>query len=131
MNSLILASFGSFMMNILYIVIAIVVLLTMVLIHELGHYLVGRKLGFKITEFSIGFGKALWQKRNKRGELISFRIFPLGGYCAFLGETDDEEEDTPKKTEKELKEEQNDNNVSKQTIEVVNESVEEKKEEKP
>lgn len=90
MNSLICASVGSIAMNILYIFIAIVVLLTMVLIHELGHYIVGRKLGFKITEFSIGFGKALWQRKNKRGELISFRVFPLGGYCAFLGETDDE-----------------------------------------
>ncbi|MBQ9785885.1 MAG: site-2 protease family protein [Clostridia bacterium] len=104
MNSLILASFGSVMMNILYVIIAIVVLLTMVLIHELGHYIVGRLLGFKITEFSIGFGKALWQRKNKRGELISFRIFPLGGYCAFLGETDDDE---PKKEE----EKQEDNKV--------------------
>lgn len=103
MNSLILASFGSVMMNILYVVIAIVVLLTMVLIHELGHYIVGRKLGFKITEFSIGFGKALWQKRNKRGELISFRIFPLGGYCAFLGETDDDDNQEPKNNEEQEK----------------------------
>ncbi len=96
MNSLMLATFGSIMMNILYVAIAIVVLLTMVLIHELGHYLVGRWLGFKITEFSIGFGKALWQKTNKRGELISFRVFPLGGYCAFYGETDDEEPENNK-----------------------------------
>ena len=97
MDFLLLGSFGSVLMNILYVIIAIVVLLTMVLIHELGHYVVGRKLGFKITEFSIGFGKAIWQKRNKRGELISFRIFPLGGYCAFDGETDDENEDKDKK----------------------------------
>lgn len=78
-------------MNILYVVIAIVVLLTMVLIHELGHYVAGRILGFKITEFSVGFGKVLWQKTNKRGEKISLRIFPLGGFCAFLGENDDDE----------------------------------------
>lgn len=91
------ATFGSIMMNLLYIVIAIVVLLTMVLIHELGHYIVGRILGFTIVEFSIGFGKAIWQKKNKRGEIISFRVFPLGGFCAFLGESDDEEE--PKKEE--------------------------------
>ena len=58
-------------------------------------------MGFKITEFSIGFGKALWQKTNKRGELISFRIFPLGGYCAFLGETDDEESEETKDKQKE------------------------------
>lgn len=73
-------------MIILYIIIAILVLLLMVTIHELGHYLVGKKLGFKIDEFAIGFGKAIWQKKNKSGELISIRIFPLGGYCAFYGE---------------------------------------------
>lgn len=90
---MICATFGSIMMNLLYIVIAIVVLLTMVLIHELGHYVVGRLLGFTIVEFSIGFGKALWQTKNKRGEIISLRIFPLGGFCAFLGESDDDEDE--------------------------------------
>lgn len=130
MNSILLATgVGSVLMNILYVVIAIVVLLTMVLIHELGHYIIGRKLGFKITEFSIGFGKALWQKRNKRGELISFRIFPLGGYCAFLGETDDEEEDAPKKTAKELKEANKE--VSVVDVKTENIEAETKKEEKP
>lgn len=61
----------------------------MVLIHEFGHYVAGRALGFKIEEFSVGFGKALISKKNKRGEKISLRIFPLGGYCAFAGEEDD------------------------------------------
>lgn len=73
-------------MFVLYIVLAIVVLLFMVLVHEFGHYVVGRMLGFKITEFSVGFGKALFSRKNKRGELISLRLFPLGGYCAFEGE---------------------------------------------
>lgn len=73
-------------MIILYIILAIAVLLLMVLIHEFGHYVVGRMLGFKITEFSVGFGKALFSRKNKRGELISLRLFPLGGYCAFEGE---------------------------------------------
>lgn len=64
------------------------ILLFMVLIHEFGHYCIGRMLNFKITEFSVGFGKALFSRKNKRGELISLRIFPLGGYCAFEGEDD-------------------------------------------
>ena len=75
-------------MIILYLFLAIIVLMFMVLIHELGHYVVGKKLGFKINEFSIGFGKVLWQKVNSKGEKISLRIFPLGGYCAFYGEDD-------------------------------------------
>lgn len=73
-------------MIILYILLAIVVLLFMVLIHELGHYVVGRALKFKIDEFSVGFGKAIISRTNKRGEKISLRLFPLGGYCAFAGE---------------------------------------------
>ncbi len=80
-------------MVIVYIILAIVVLLLMVLIHELGHYIVGRILKFKITEFSVGFGKVIAQRTNKRGEKISLRLFPLGGYCAFFGE-DTEETDT-------------------------------------
>ena len=65
----------------------------MVLIHEFGHYCIGRMLHFKITEFSVGFGKAIFQKTNKRGEKISLRIFPLGGYCAFAGEDEENVDD--------------------------------------
>ncbi|MDD4815873.1 MAG: site-2 protease family protein [Clostridia bacterium] len=78
-------------MIVLYIGLAIVVLMLMILIHELGHFLVGKWLGFRINEFSIGFGKAIWQKTNAKGEKISLRILPLGGYCAFYGEEGDEE----------------------------------------
>ena len=75
-------------MYILYIFLAIVILLVMVMVHEFGHYVIGRMLNFKIEEFSVGFGKAIFSKKNKRGELISLRVFPLGGYCAFAGEED-------------------------------------------
>ncbi len=81
-------------MYILYILLAIVILLLMVLVHEFGHYTIGRMLNFKITEFSVGFGKALFSHKNKRGELISLRLFPLGGYCAFAGEEETNTEDT-------------------------------------
>jgi len=77
-----------------YITIAILVLLFMVLIHELGHYIAGKILKFKINEFSVGFGPKIFQKKNKSGELISLRAFPLGGYCAFEGETE-ENKDNP------------------------------------
>lgn len=80
-----------FFITVGYIILALVILLLMVLIHELGHYIAGRKLGFKIKEFAIGFGKAIWSTTNKRGEKISLRIFPLGGYCAFEGEEDEDD----------------------------------------
>ncbi len=76
------------------IILAIVILLAMVTIHEFGHYIAGKILGFKINEFSVGFGPALFKKRSKKtGELFAVRIVPLGGYCAFDGEDDDGEDD--------------------------------------
>ena len=78
-------------MKILYILLAIVILLILIMVHELGHYLAGKLFKFKINEFSIGFGKALYQKTMKSGEKFSLRIFPLGGYCAFEGEDEDKD----------------------------------------
>ena len=76
-------------MIIFYILLAIVVLLLMIMIHETGHYVAGKILKFKINEFSIGFGPKILQKKKKNGELISLRAFTLGGYCAFEGESED------------------------------------------
>ncbi len=94
MQSRLLFSFASIMSTVGYLALAVLVLLLMVMIHELGHYTAGKLLKFKINEFSIGFGKAIFSKTNKAGEKISLRIFPLGGYCAFDGE-DEEAESSP------------------------------------
>ena len=80
-------------MYILYLLLALLILLVMVTIHEFGHYIAGKLLHFKINEFSIGFGKSLYSHTSKKsGEVFSIRLIPLGGYCAFEGE--DGEKDT-------------------------------------
>lgn len=76
-------------MKILYILLALVVLLVLITVHEFGHYIAGKILGFKINEFSIGFGPAIYKKKKKDGEIFSVRALPLGGYCAFEGEDED------------------------------------------
>lgn len=74
------------------VLLAIVILLVMVTVHEFGHYVAGKILGFKINEFSVGFGPAIFKKRSKKsGELFALRVIPLGGYCAFDGEDEDDE----------------------------------------
>lgn len=88
-----LLSIGSIMSYVWYILIAIFALLLMVMIHEFGHYIAGKILGFKINEFSVGFGPKILQKKKKNGELFSLRVIPLGGYCAFDGE--DENSNSP------------------------------------
>ena len=75
--------------NILYILIALVVLMFMITVHELGHYVAGRILGFKINEFAIGMGPKIFSKQLKNGQVFSLRWLPLGGFCAFEGEDED------------------------------------------
>ena len=79
--------------NIGFILLALLVLMIMITVHEFGHYIVGKLLKFKINEFAIGMGPAIFKHKAKNGELFSIRIFPFGGYCSFEGE--DEENPSP------------------------------------
>ncbi|MBR1377148.1 MAG: RIP metalloprotease RseP [Bacilli bacterium] len=65
-----------------------------VLIHEFGHYLMAKKAGVYVYEFSIGMGPRLfkWNRKNDETE-YSIRILPIGGYVSLAGE---EEEKNPK-----------------------------------
>ena len=88
------------MTTFLYILLALVVLLVMITVHEFGHYCAGKIFGFKINEFAIGFGPAIYKRTKKDGEVFSVRALPLGGYCAFEGE-DEEGTDNEGKVNKE------------------------------
>ena len=81
-------------MNVLHFLEALLVLAVMIFIHELGHYTAGRLLGFKIIDFSIGFGPALLKIKSKKTEITyALRAIPLGGACRFYGEEDDKLDD--------------------------------------
>ena len=94
------------------VLLAILILLAMITVHEFGHYIVGKLLNFRINEFSVGFGPALFKHKNKKtGELFSVRLIPLGGYCAFDGEdgieeTQEENAEAPEEAFEEFREPQ-------------------------
>lgn len=72
-------------MNILSIVIAILVFSILVIIHEFGHFLLAKKNGIYVIEFSVGMGPRLLS--FKKGETrYSLKLVPFGGSCAMLGE---------------------------------------------
>ena len=77
---------AGFLSSIGSVALALLVLLFMITVHEFGHYIIGKIFKFKINEFAIGMGPALYKKQKKNGELFSIRLLPLGGYCAFEGE---------------------------------------------
>lgn len=83
---LLAVSFSAVMSFVGRIVLAILILLFMITIHEFGHFSAGKLLGFQINEFAIGMGPKIFRKKTKSGGYFSLRVFPLGGYCAFEGE---------------------------------------------
>jgi regulator of sigma E protease len=75
------------MLSILYGLIALSFL---ILVHELGHFMVAKLANVRIITFSLGFGKKLL--RFKRGETeYALSAVPLGGYVKLLGESPDDE----------------------------------------
>ena len=80
---------GGVMSTVGSLALAILVLLVMITVHEFGHYVAGKALGFGILEFAIGFGPAIFKRKMKNGETFSIRALPVGGFCAFEGEDDD------------------------------------------
>jgi regulator of sigma E protease len=97
------------------IVAALLIFTIIVVVHEFGHFLLAKKNGVEVTEFSVGMGPRLVTfcktKKGFTGKLLcsqkvfegredwqgitkySWKLFPIGGSCAMVGEdTDDSSE---------------------------------------
>ena len=65
------------------------VLGVLVFVHEMGHYLMARRIGIRVLTFSLGFGpKLLTVRRGDTDYCIS--AIPLGGYVKMAGENPDD-----------------------------------------
>lgn len=67
------------------IIVAILILGVIVIIHELGHFLLAKTNGITVTEFSVGMGPRI-ASFVRRGTRYSLKLFPFGGSCIMLGE---------------------------------------------
>ena len=74
-------------MTILVILVGLLILSIMMIVHELGHFLAGKALGFKILSYNIFMGPILWSRRGKDGVLYTIRLLPIGASVEFAGET--------------------------------------------
>jgi len=73
------------------IITFLLVLSVLVLIHELGHFLVAKKTGILVEEFGFGLPPRILAK--KIGETIySLNLLPIGGFVKLAGEDELEEE---------------------------------------
>ena len=70
------------------IILAIIIFSVIIIIHELGHFLLAKQHGITVTEFAVGMGPKLCS--FKRGETVyALKMIPFGGSCMMLGEDED------------------------------------------
>jgi regulator of sigma E protease len=77
-----------------YLLPFVVVLGTVVLFHEFGHYLVAKWLRITVEVFSVGFGPRLWGF-TRSGTEYRVSWIPLGGYVKLKGETPEDRSGPP------------------------------------
>ncbi len=69
-----------------YLVPFLFVLAVIVFFHELGHFLIARCCGVRVTAFSVGFGPELFGYTDRHGTRWKVCAIPLGGFVKFLGD---------------------------------------------
>lgn len=75
------------------LILFLLILGLIVFIHEFGHFIMAKKNGIYVYEFSLGFGPKLFSFHRKNDETeYMVKLIPLGGYVALAGETIDDED---------------------------------------
>lgn len=77
------------MNNFLTILLSVGIFGSLILLHELGHYIFARIFDVEINEFAIGMGPKLFSRKSKKtGIVYSLRLLPIGGYVSMVGENE-------------------------------------------
>lgn len=69
----------------MYIIMAILGFSLLVIVHELGHFVMAKVNGIKVEEFSIGMGPEVFSHKGKETQ-YSLRLLPIGGFVKMMGE---------------------------------------------
>lgn len=70
------------------ILLTLIVFSVLVFVHEFGHFIMAKKNGIGVVEFSIGMGPRII-KFEKGDTIYSLKLVPFGGSCQMLGEDED------------------------------------------
>ena len=68
------------------LIMFLVAITLLIAFHEYGHFIIARLCKVKVTRFSIGFGKIIWSRVDKKGTQFALSILPIGGYVKMLDE---------------------------------------------
>jgi len=68
----------------IWLFVLIVAIVLSVFLHEMGHFLMAKRNGMKVTEFFIGFGPRIWSFRRGETE-YGLKLVPAGAYVRIIG----------------------------------------------
>lgn len=72
----------------MYIVYALLGFSLLIIVHELGHFIMAKVNGIRVEEFSIGMGPKIFSTEGKETK-YSIGLFPIGGYVKMMGEEEE------------------------------------------
>ncbi len=78
----------------LSVIVFVIVFSLVVLVHELGHFVVARRSGIKVLEFGLGYPPRLKTLAVRDGVEYTLNAIPIGGFVRMLGEEDPSEPDS-------------------------------------
>src|SRR3989344_6169901 len=68
------------------ITIFIIILSALIIVHELGHFLVAKRFGIRVDEFGLGFPPRLMKLFTWKGTPFTLNWLPFGGFVKIFGE---------------------------------------------
>src|SRR3989344_4787049 len=72
------------------VIIFIIILSVLVVVHELGHFLVAKKFGIRVDEFGLGFPPRAKELFTWKGTPFTLNWLPFGGFVKIFGESPEE-----------------------------------------
>ncbi len=83
------------MQNLINILVFVLILGSIITIHEFGHFIAAKYFGVYCSQFSIGFGPKIYSRKGKETD-FEIRALPIGGFVAMAGEEGQEDQETLK-----------------------------------
>jgi regulator of sigma E protease len=79
-------------MSVILLVVGLLLFISLVVVHEFGHFIMARRGGVDVEEFGIFFPPRLYKHRTKGGWDFTINLLPLGGFVKLKGEHDSDTE---------------------------------------
>ncbi len=79
-------------MAVFLLIVGLILFISLIILHELGHFIMARRNGVVAEEFGIFFPPRLWSRKMKDGSIFSINLLPFGGFVKMKGEHDSDTE---------------------------------------